>query len=98
MKKNIKIIIGIIGVIIAIFMLIGGLILIYDATTITVDDLKEEETLYNEAVENGTINNTTERDGLEKEKEKTINSILSKRQEISDAIVTEDERKQQQNS
>lgn len=96
MKKTTKIIIGIV-ILIPIIAIIGGIIW-FEATTVSVDELKQEKALYDEEVENGTINNTTERDELEKEKESTINSILSKRQEISDAIVTEDERKQQQNS
>ncbi|MGL6297629.1 MAG: hypothetical protein ACRC1M_00490 [Methanobacteriaceae archaeon] len=47
MKKNTKIIIGIIGTIIAVFAVLGAIIVIYDATTITNDDI------YGEKFENG---------------------------------------------
>lgn len=60
----------------------------YEATTITVDDIKQEKTLYNEAVENGTINDTTEKDKLDAKEEAIQNTLENTDQKISDALKT----------
>jgi membrane-associated protease RseP (regulator of RpoE activity) len=84
MKNNTKIIIGVV-ILIPIIALIGGIIW-FETTTISVDELKQEQALYNEAVENGTINNTTERDELEKEYEESLSRLKGSKERTSNIL------------